>query len=212
MHQVEEAMEVLQKKYLHEEVKIEGLHRTEYLEYPESALREALVNAIVHRDYSAIHTQIRIYSDHFSIWNNGGLIGGLTIEKLKKKHSSHPRNELIADVLYKAGFIEKWGSGTVKIVDECKLFGLPEPVYEESDGGMLLTFLKDIYTSDNLKKLGLNERQIKGIIHLKDYGKISNQEYQKITGAIKRTSSRDLTELLEKKLLEKSGSTGKGTI
>jgi ATP-dependent DNA helicase RecG len=103
--QAEEAVEILKKKYLQASISIKKLHREEELEYPEVALREAIVNAIVHRDYSDVHTQFKVYPDHLSLWNNGELTQRLTVEKLKKKHSSFPKNELIADVFYKAAYI-----------------------------------------------------------------------------------------------------------
>lgn len=208
--QVEGVMEILKKKYLHSEVVIEGLNRKEELEYPEEALREAIVNAVVHRDYFFADTQFKVYSDQISLWNNGGLVG-LTIDELKKKHKSHPRNDLIADVFHKAGFIERWGTGTVKMVAECKSAGLPEPIYEESQGGMQVTFLKDIYTEEYLRRKELNERQIKSILYVKEKGKITNNEFQKICETSQRTATRDLTDLVSKRMLIQVGKTGKGT-
>ena len=210
--QAEDAIEVLKKKYLQAEIKIEKLHREEELEYPESALREAIVNAIVHKDYSAVHTQLKIYPDHLSLWNNGELSQKLTLAKLKKTHSSYPRNELIADVFYKAAYIEAWGHGTVKMMEECKKAGLPEPLYEEESGGMLITFRKDIYTEENLLKMGLNDRQIKAIIYVKENGSIVNAIYQNINSTTKKTASRDLADLISKKLFENKGGTTKSAV
>lgn len=210
--QAEDAIEVLKKKYLQAEIKIEKLHREEELEYPESALREAIVNAIVHKDYSAVHTQLKIYPDHLSLWNNGELSQKLTLAKLKKTHSSYPRNELIADVFYKAAYIEAWGHGTVKMMEECKKAGLPEPLYEEESGGMLITFRKDIYTEENLLKMGLNDRQIKAITYVKENGSIVNAIYQNINSTTKKTASRDLADLISKKLFENKGGTTKSAV
>jgi len=210
--QAEDTIEVLKKKYLQAEVKIKKLHREEELEYPEPALREAIVNAIVHKDYSSVHTQLKIYPDHLSLWNNGELSQKLTLEKLKKTHSSYPRNELIADVFYKAAYIEAWGHGTVKMIEECKKAGLPEPLYEDDAGGMLITFRKDIYTAENLLKMGLNDRQIKAITYVKENGSIVNSIYQNINSTTKKTASRDLADLISKKLLENKGGTTKGAV
>ncbi len=209
--QVEGAMEVLKKKYLQTNIKIRSLRREENLEYPEPALREAIVNAIVHRDYSQFHTQLKIYPDQLTLWNNGELSRKLTIAKLRKKHSSYPRNELIADVFYKASYIESWGHGTVKMMEECKKAGLPEPLYEEDGGGILVTFRQDSYTEDALYKLGLNERQMKAILYMKEKGKITNALYKKIADTSERTATRDLTDLVNRTILEQMGKTGKGT-
>lgn len=156
-------------------------------------------------------TQIKFYPDSVSIWNNGGLTRKLTIEKLKKKHPSFPRNDLIAETFYKAGLIEKWGYGTVKIVDECSNSGLPDPIFEEEAGGLQITFLKNLLSEDFLRKLQLNDRQIKAVLYVKDYGKISNTEYQKLNITSKRTATEDLKMLSEKGLFRRMGATGRGT-
>jgi len=209
--QTNEALVILKNKYLTIDVKIEGLYREDQLEIPESALREAVVNAVVHKDYSEAESQIRVYNDYISIWNFGELNHKLSVDKLKKKHPSFPRNNLIADVFFKAGLIEKWGSGTLKIINECSKAGLPDPIFEELTGGLQLTFLKSQYNSEYYKRWGLSERQIKAVTHVKEFGKITNSEFQKITGASKRTASTDLQSLMEKGLLLQIGATGKGT-
>ncbi|MGH9549944.1 MAG: RNA-binding domain-containing protein, partial [Terriglobales bacterium] len=84
--------------------------REEKWEYPLPAVREALINAVCHRDYAAAGSaQVRLYDDRFEIWNPGGLPIPLTPERLLEKHPSMPRNRLIADSLFYAGFIESWG-------------------------------------------------------------------------------------------------------
>lgn len=210
--QAEETLEILKKKYLQTSISIKKLHREEELEYPEVALREAIVNAIVHRDYSAVHTQFKVYPDHLSIWNNGELTQRLTVEKLKKKHSSFPRNELVADVFYKAAYIEAWGHGTVKMVDECKKAGLPEPNFEEESGGMLVTFRKDVLTEEYLQKMDLNERQIKAVLFIKEKGSIVSSVYQRINATTSKTATRDLVDLVTKGILENKGGATRGAI
>ena len=122
-----------------------------------------------------------------------------------------PRNKLLADVFYKAGLIEAWGRGTIKIIKECKKAGLPEPEFKEEFGGFSVYFYKDIFTEENLGEMGLNERQIKAVLYIKEKGKITNKEYQEITGIKKRQSSEDLKDLEEKGIFHKVGTTGKGT-
>jgi len=97
-------------------------------------------------------------------------------------------------------------------VDLCKAQGLPEPEYKEEQGGFSVWFYKDVYTEENLRRMGLNERQIKAVMYVKLKGTISNSEYIKIAGISKSTATRDLTSLIKKGILEKSGTTGKGTI
>lgn len=135
----------------------------------------------------------------------------IKIAALKKSHHSRPRNELLADVFFKAGLIETWGRGTIKITNECKKAGLPEPEFKEEFGGFSVCFSKDIYTEEKLGKMGLNERQIKAVIYVKEKGRITNKEYQGLNNVSKRTVTNDLEELVQKNLVEKIGTRGKGT-
>ena len=209
--QVEQTLAILKGKYLNTSVAIGSLQRQEDLEFPEVALREAVVNAVAHRDYFHGVTNIKIYPDQLNIWNNGELSPKLTLEKLKKKHLSFPRNGLIAEIFYKAGYIEKWGHGTVKMVEECKKAGLPEPLFELESGGIQVTFPRDVFTTEFLQKLSLNDRQIKAVLHVKEFGRITNSKYQELTGIAKRTASLDLRDLADKGVLRQTGVTGVGT-
>jgi ATP-dependent DNA helicase RecG len=185
--------------------------REEIWEYPLGALREGLINAICHRDYAvAATTQVRIYDDDLLIWNPGSLPLNLRLDDLKRKHQSVLRNALIGSVFYDLGYIEKWGSGTNRILDECKKLYLPEPEWRENQG-LMLTFRKDVFTEDNLREMDLSERQIQAVLHVKKNRRISNQQYQELFGVKKRTATEDLHLLEEKGILERVGSTGKGT-
>jgi ATP-dependent DNA helicase RecG len=129
----------------------------------------------------------------------------LSIEILKGKHPSYPRNKKIAEVFFKAGYIEAWGRGISMIMDACRKAGLPEPLIEEYAGGIQITFLKDIYTEGHLRKLGLNVRQIKAVLYVKEHEEITNAKYQELTNVSKATATRDLQELIEKKILRNVG-------
>ncbi len=187
--------------------------RKEVWEYPLEALREAVINAIVHRDYAApSNVQVEIYDDRIEIWNPGRLLPGITIEDLyKKEHKSVIRNKLIAQVFYDIGYIEKYGSGTIKIIDLCKQHGIPLPEFKEVSGGFSVTFRKDIYTEEHLRNLGLNERQIKAVMYIKEKGKITNKEYRGMFGITDRMALIDLSELCSKNLFERIGKTGRKT-
>jgi len=127
------------------------------------------------------------------------------------EHLSKPRNTLLAKVFYFAGFIESWGRGTIKIVENCVKQGLPEPDFIEESGVMKVIFYKDKFTEEFLQKMGLNERQIKAVMYMKKTGRITNKEYQEIANTTKKTASRDLSNLVKKEILKQVGSTGKGT-
>jgi ATP-dependent DNA helicase RecG len=140
--QVDKAIEILRIKYLLSNISYEGIYRKDNMEYPEEALREAIINAVIHRNYMGAHTQLRIDPASLNLWNEGVLPPGIGIDDLKKWHLSKPRNEFLADVFFKAGMIEAWGRGTIKIVDECKKAGLPEPEFREEFGGLSVHFHK----------------------------------------------------------------------
>ena len=99
----------------------------------------------------------------------------------------------------------------MKIINSCKEAGLPEPEFKEMDGGVLVTIFKDVYTEDQLKKLGLNERQIKAVFYVKENGKITNTQLQELANISDRTATRDLSDLVYRKIFEQIGATGKGT-
>jgi len=205
--QLESTLEILRTKYLLSKIKYEGIHRRDILEYPYEALREAIINALIHRDYSGTsQIQIRVYPDKLMIMNEGKLPPEVPVEKLKTNHLSIPRNTLLAEIFYYAGFIESWGHGTIKIVDNCIEQGLPEPDFSEENGVMTVTFYKDKWNEENLKKLELNDRQIKAVMYVKEKGKITNKDYKELIKDISRiTATRDLTNLVEKGILKMVG-------
>jgi len=199
------------KKHLNVRFEIKGIEREDIWDYPLEAIREAVINALIHRDYlSLADIQIKIYDNKIWFFNPGKLPEEITIEMLKQDHGSIPRNRHIAYVFFLAGLIEKWGSGTKRMVELCREAGLPEPEFKE-EGGFVVEFYKDIYTEEYLAKLGLNERQIKAVMYVKEKGRITNKEYQEINKVSKKTASRDFEELVKKDVLKKVGITGKGT-
>lgn len=208
----EQIGEMLNAKFFIHPIDFKGMQRVEKDEYPVAAIREMILNALVHRNYLGAQTQIRLYESHFSVWNDGGLPEGITEEDLKKVPRSKPRNPVIADVCFKGGYIESWGRGTIKILEACREADLPEPDLKEEQGGFLSKIYKDRFTEDQLKKIGLNERQIEAVMYTKKYGKITNSIYQKITNVSKATATRDIKELEEKELLKNIGTKGSSAI
>jgi ATP-dependent DNA helicase RecG len=201
-----EVPEQLNNKFFTKRIDFEGLQRIEKGEYPVAAIREMLLNALVHRNYSGAQIQIRIYDNKFTIWNEGTLPEGLSFEALKRQHPSRPRNPLIADICFKGGYIDAWGRGTLKIINSCKEAALPEPEMKEIDGGFLVTIFKDSLTKEHLEKLGLNERQIKAVLYVKENGKITNKEYRELTGLSDEGSRIDLNFIVDKQIFIPKGS------
>lgn len=204
--------EMLNNKFLTKRIDFEGLQRIEKGEYPVAALREMLLNALVHRNYMGSMVQLRVYDDKITIWNEGLLPEGMSLESLKRTHSSRPRNPLIADVCFKAGYIDSWGRGTLKILNACKEAQLPEPEIGEMDGGLLVSLFKDKYTFEQLRKLGLNDRQLEAIGYVKEHGSITNALYQEASNTSKATATRDIKDLEDKGILMNKGTKGASAI
>ncbi len=188
-------------------IELGKIERQEEWEYPLNALREAVTNAICHRDYNSnANVQIRIFDDRMEIWNPGKLPEGLTIEKLKKKHESKPQNPLIAKLFFMIKYIEQWGTGTNKMIQETIKHGLPEPEFEDTGNSFIVTLRKSKLTGEYLEKLELNERQKKALDYIKERGRITRKEYVKISGISLRMANMDLKDLEGKKLIKRTGS------
>jgi len=165
-----------------------------------------VVNALIHRDYTyPADIQIRLEEDRLEVWSPGELPSPLTPEQLYQPHSSVLRNPLLAQAFYFAGVIERWGTGTTRIVRLCREQGLPEPEFANWQGGFRVTFLKDPYTPERLRKLGLNERQIRAVLYVKEHGEISNRDYRSLTGVSDETARQDLLALVKRKVLRVKG-------
>jgi ATP-dependent DNA helicase RecG len=139
---LEEVQNMLNYKFLKRPIDFEGMHRREGDEYPVAALREMLLNALVHKKYMGAAIQLRVFDDKLSIWNEGTLPNGMTVENLKTEHNSKSPNPVLADACFKAGYIDTWGRGTLKIFKACEEVGMPEPQIIEKDGGIEVTLFK----------------------------------------------------------------------
>lgn len=201
----------LNHKFLIKSIAFEGINRIEKGEYPLAAIREMLLNALVHRNYMGAPTQIRVYDDKINIWNEGALPEGISLASLKQSHASKPRNPIIADVCFKGGYIDSWGRGTIKILETCKEANLPEPELQERDGGFLVTLYKNSLIDENFKTIELNDRQLNSLNYIRKNGKISNKEYRDLNNCSRNTASNDLVEMVEKGFLEASNLKGAGS-
>jgi len=211
--QVEKTIDLLFTKYIKAIISYEGIYRIETYEYPKEAVREALHNAVAHKDYaSAPPIQISVYKDKIMIWNFGQLPEDWTMEKLTtSKHPSMPYNPDIANAFFRIGYIEAWGRGFSKMTNQCLEAGLPKPLYYYDMSGYWVVFRKDIYNEEYLRELRLNERQVKAVIYVKEKGKITNKEYQKLNNISNRTATSELAELVKEFDVLKVSGAGAGT-
>lgn len=167
--QPEAAVNLIYEKHIQGTYRIDGLFRETDYAYPRVAVREALTNAIVHRDYSVfLPTAVSIYPDSLEILNYGGLPQGWTVDDLLAKHSSVPRNFRMARVFHDAGLIEKWGTGINTIFNACREAGVADPEYSANNREVRVTFRSNVEGVRGAAKRGEgvtdNEMQILSLI------------------------------------------------
>lgn len=183
--------------------------------FPPLALREALVNALCHRDYSIAggSVGVAIYDDRLEISSTGLLPFGLTVADLKRKHQSRPRNPLLANVFYLRGLIERWGRGTQKIVELCVQAGHPEPEFEESAGEVIVRFIPSGYTAPHRVSHDLTERQRRILHFLGDGNKHGLGQIMRGIGVVVPPSTlRDDLILMRNLGLVESTGAGRGSV
>ena len=203
LQMTDRVIELLRGKYLISPIHYEGLQRVEPLEIPEDALREAIFNSIVHKDYTGVAIQLKVYTDHLELWNEGRLPEDFTMEKLLGKHRSRPRNRKIARAFYLAGFIEAWGRGISKIVKGMTEAGLKEPTFEEDSGGLAVTiYRKNIgemfnIANNNNTDTTLKEREQQVLELISANTAITIKEISEILGVSTKTIKRDIIRIRE---------------
>lgn len=209
LEQAEEALDLLKTKYDKASISYSDGAREEKFTFPQDAVREALLNAIAHKDYSSgIPIQISVYNDKIIFWNEGQLPENWTVDRLTQKHPSKPFNPDIANTLFRAGYIESWGRGTIKIINACKAHKMAPPIFANTAPDFEVTLIH--YTKEALAAKGLKPEFITIILYVQEHQSISNTIVQDICKVAKRTATRYLTDL-EGKYLIKSGTIGAGT-
>lgn len=224
-------MEVLRTKYLLSPIHYEGLQRIEQLEIPDKALRELIYNAISHKAYTGPAIQMRIYDRSIELWNYGLLPKELTPAALLQKHSSYPRNHNIANVFYKAGFVESWGRGFKKIAEEFERASLPLPTIEENGGGVMAIIQRktideviaerggDVGVNvgnvsetnvGNMSESELSERQLNIISMIKGNPFVTGKEMSETMSVTQRTIERDLSVLQKAGIIRHEGRVNAG--
>lgn len=193
--------------------RIDGLQRADRAEYPLPAVREAVVNAVAHRDYSIRGDEIRVmmYSDRIEVYSPGRLPGHVTLDNLVDERFS--RNEVITQVLSDMGYIERLGYGIDRMIRLMREWGLPAPRFVETANGFRVTLRgpgEKMVTEDadreKWQRLDLNERQQAALEFLAKTSRITNREYRDLSPDVsEETIRRDLADLVEQGLLLKVG-------
>ena len=222
LEQVDKAIELIYLKYMRAKISYEGIQRIERYFVPEAALREALLNAVCHKQYqSGVPIQISVYEDRLYVANVGSLPEDWTLEKLMNKHTSKPYNPNIAYVFYLAGFIESWGRGVEKICNALRAENLPMPEYTVNPGDIMIKFTgpedRIIRVTDKVNEkvnervnVHVNERQRELLSYLvQDPGYTVSQLSEKMQVS-RKTIAGYLKTLKDKGIIERIGSARNG--
>jgi len=194
--------------------RLSDLQREDRLEYPVKAVREAIVNAVAHRDYSLHGDGIRvsIFSDRLEFYSPGRLPGHVTVDNIVDERFS--RNQVIVQVLSDMGFVERLGYGIDRMIKLMAEEGLPRPEFRETANGFVVTlyghgedFLPERGSRYRQWRLmGLNERQMRALEYLSEHERIANREYQELCPDVSaETIRRDLADLVSRGILLKIG-------
>jgi ATP-dependent DNA helicase RecG len=194
-------------------IRLIGLDRVEKLEYPQEAIREAIVNAVAHRDYSIAGDGIRLFmfSDRIIVHSPGRLPGHVTVENILDERYS--RNEVIVQLLADMGYIERLGYGIDRMVSLLEIEGLPAPSFNETANGFEVTLWGhgEHLTAPEPARgrwhhAGLNARQEKAMVYLDAHERITSREYQALCPDVSvETLRRDLVDLVRRGILLKIG-------
>jgi ATP-dependent DNA helicase RecG len=184
-----------------------GLQRQEQPEYPSFAVREALVNAIAHRDYrlSGRRVEIRMFEDRLEVISPGGLPGYITVDNIVEEHFS--RNPRIVAGLFQWGYIEELGLGIDRMIEEMLQRGHPPPDFKATpySFGVTLRNVRERRPSPAWEQ-NMNERQMRALAHVREFGRITNRDYRTICPNVSPETLRlDLADLVDKGLLLKVG-------
>jgi predicted HTH transcriptional regulator len=186
------------KRNIQKRMVLNGAKRKEEYEYPLIALRELVVNAVCHRDYSrsSAKTRIAIYDDRIEFINPGNLMAGISIESLGQG-VSEIRNPVIAKILKDWGYIEEWGRGISKVIDACREHSLPPPIFREK--GLFFEAVISAVSGE----LGGNE--LLALELIKKRGAVKAKELEKKLVVHRNTALNILKKLLDKRLITKIG-------
>ncbi len=196
---------------------IRGILREDIPEYPAVAVREAIVNAVVHRDYSHFgrgsHVQVRLFADRLEIRSPGGLFGNVTEETLDEAQST--RNAVLVRLLQDLGYVENRGSGVREMIAAMRRANLEPPVFEDQRTAFKVTFRN--HTLMNPEAIGwlnrfgtlpLNERQRLALVFVRQRGRLTNGDYRRLNRVDSPTATRELKEMVTVRAIEQQGAYG----
>ena len=178
---------------------VNGFVRHDLLEYPEIAFREAIVNAVAHRDYGleGSFIQVRLFSDRLEVQSPGGLGGNLTIENIA--YEQYTRNPHVVRLLEDHGYVERRGLGVDNMIRAMVDAGREIPLFEDRGSSFWVTLRgrQPVRPRRDLIRLGLNDRQVRAVDYLEAHSRLTNREYQALFDVAERTALYDLQGLVD---------------
>jgi len=213
----DKVMEVIYLNYFKGIISYNGIQRVESFPVPHAAFREAITNAIVHRDYSTgIPVQIKVFDDKVIIYNDGRLPENWTVNDLLSTHRSEPYNPMIASTFFRSGMIESWGRGIEKITNTCREAGKPDPAFEfRYNREFSVTFYSDDsittnITANDTTKFASNETQSSIINLMKTNPRITVKTISGELGISERNIKSNIKILRDAQIIERAGATKNG--
>ena len=191
---------------------VKALEREEITEYPSFAVREALVNAVCHRDYrlQGRRIEVRMYSDRMEIISPGGLPGFITVDNIVEEHFS--RNPRVVNGLFQWGYIEELGLGIDRMIEAMVQDGHPPPKFKSQPYAFTVTLFnnRDRRAAPAWER-SMNERQVRALTYIREHSSITNREYRQVCPDVSPETLRlDLADLVSRGVLLKIGAK-KGT-
>ncbi|MGI6393716.1 MAG: ATP-binding protein [bacterium] len=213
LNEVEGVMDFI-KKHINKRIEFDGsIQNIEIWDYPLDALREIVLNMIIHRDYSSSYDSIvKVFDDRIDFFNPGKFPEELSFEKLmNNEYYSMPRNKKIADIVKRIGWIEKYGAGIRRVNEAFKAAGLKKPEFKSVPGGVLVrVFAENANVTENVTENVTDSRLKKILDMVKEKPDITVDDIAQICRVNRRTILRDIEDLKKKELIKRIGSAKTG--
>jgi ATP-dependent DNA helicase RecG len=193
---------------------IQGLFRRDIPEYPQEAVREAVCNAVAHRDYSSYvrgsYVQIRMFADRLEVLSPGGLFGNVTIENIEEEHST--RNARLMRMMEDMHIVENRGSGIKAMLQSMREANLEPPRFDDRRSSFRVTFLnhtlmnpESVVWLNQFSHIPLDDRQRLALVYLRHNDSITNSEYRRLNHVDVTAAGQELRGLVQSGLVEQRG-------
>ena len=198
-------------KHINLGAEINGIVRKETYELPTEAIREAIVNAVTHRNFlDRACVQVAVYDDRVEVTSPGMLYGGLTIEQIKEG-GSKIRNRCIAEIFSRMKIIESWGTGIKRMYHSCREYGIKEPELLEIGDSFRVNLYRPSYDKNNKSSSkSLNSTQNRILEMIQKNPKVTQENMAKKAEVSKRAIQKNIREMVELGIIKREGTARSG--